>query len=101
MEGARRRPRNKRRTMRGGIGYGDDELEEMRMGKFARKTAAERKAELEDMRRNRADRIATHTAAVTLGNKMSPAPSTRTSRASSTASAGRRKTRRRKSHRRR
>jgi len=101
MEGARRRTRHKRRTQRGGIGYGDDELEDMRKGRFARNTAAERKRELDRMREERADRGATHTAAVTLSNKMSPAPSPRSSRASSTASAGRRRTRRRKSHRRR
>ena len=99
MEGARR-TRHKRRTMRGGIGYGYDDLEEARVARFARKTAAERKKELDRMRENRAERGATHTAAVTLSNKLSPAPSTRTSRASSTASAGRRRTRRRKSRRR-
>jgi|UniRef100_A0A6C0B129 hypothetical protein len=99
MEGARR-TRHKRRTMRGGIGYGEDEFDLLK-GKFAEQTAVERNRELARMRQARADRGATHTAAVTLSNKLSPAPSTRTSRASSTASAGRRRTRRRKSRRRR
>ena len=71
MEGARRRRTHKRRH-RGGDGFGDDELEGLRMGKFAKKGEEERDKELAKMSKDRAKRHATSNAAVTLSGKLFP-----------------------------